>query len=341
MRNALSLAFLAVLAIGLLIDPSHAHHAPHAARALEHLTFPDLGLGGLGAGGFLFVGATNKVVLRTVEQFMAGYNPTYQPFYPLLLRNSIAYPQEVGKINFHRLEAVGDLRARHITPKDTEIFQIAVRDSSKTFKKYFLGNQYVQSLLQGREDLEGIVAQVLDENQKKQDDLVLLGEGTSASTMINNGLYWSNDTNYILNNSAQIDNAPDTQGQLYSKIVEIWNQQRDLSGPKTLVLYGDTLLTKYDSLIPEQAVSVRSLVEEAIGQAAVRLPSVVTPSSANGIIVVTDQQALMHYTVLPSLKGQGVNEEKGHSWHNFLMGSTMLEVKAYGGVIRQPLTFEA
>jgi hypothetical protein len=37
MRNALSLVFLAVLAIGLLIDPSHAQHAPHAARALEHL----------------------------------------------------------------------------------------------------------------------------------------------------------------------------------------------------------------------------------------------------------------------------------------------------------------
>lgn len=285
--------------------------------------------------------STNKVVLRTVEEFMAGYVPTYQPIYPLLLGNAQAYSEEVGKLNFHRLEAVGDIRAKHITPKDTEIRQISVRDSSKTFKKYFLANQYTQSALQAREDVEGIVSQVLDEHQKQMDDLVLLGEGTSASTMINNGLFWSNDSNYVLNSSDEMHNDPDTQEELYEEIMGVWAQARDLAGSKVLIAYGSTCLSKLDSLIPEQAVSVRSLVEEAIGGKIVRMPSAVTPASANGLIVLTQSQVKLHYTSLPALKAQGVNEEKMYSWHNFLMGSAMVEVLGYGGIVRQPVTFEA
>src|SRR3954468_12187091 len=99
--------------------------------------------------------ATNKIVLRTTEEFMAGYNPVYQPLYSLLLGRSQAYSEEVGKINFNRLNAVGDLRAKHLTPKDTEIRQISVVNSAKSFKKYFLANQYVQSELQAAEDIDG------------------------------------------------------------------------------------------------------------------------------------------------------------------------------------------
>lgn len=283
---------------------------------------------------------TNKVQLRTVEEFMSGYVPTYQPLYPLLLGKSQAYSEEVGKINFHRLEAVGDIRAKHITPKDTEIQQIAVKDSYKTFKKYFLAKQYVQSSLQDRGDIEGVVSQVLDEHQKHMDDLVLLGEGTSASTMINNGLFWSGDSNYVLNNSDELDNAPDTQGQLYDSILAAWNQGADVAGSKAVIVYGSTALSKLDSLIPEQAVSARSLLEPVVGKI-VRMPSAVTPSGTNGVIVVNRDQVKLHYTVLPSLKDQGVNAEKMYSWHNFMMGSAMVEVLASAGIVRQPWTFEA
>lgn len=287
--------------------------------------------------------ATNKVVLRTVEEFMTGYTPRYQPLYPLLMGNSQAYAEEVGKLNFNRLEAVGDIRARRITPKDTEIFQIGVKNSAKSFKKYFFANQYVQSALQAQEDVEGIVAQVLDEHQKQMDDLVLLGEGTSTSTMVNNGLYWSNDTNYTLESSAEILNAPDTQASFYAKLMENMADAREIPGRKAIIFYGSTVLAKLDSLLPEQAVSLRSLVEEAIDEdtSIVRLPSAATPANANGWIIVNLDQVKLHYTTLPQLKAQGVNDEKMYSWHNFLMGSVMVEVLAPNAVIRQPVTFEA
>jgi hypothetical protein len=287
--------------------------------------------------------ATNKVVLRTVEEFMEGYTPRYQPLYPLLMANSQAYSEEVGKVNFNRLEAVGDIRAKHITPKDTEIKQIGVKNSSKTFKKYFLANQYVQSALQSREDIEGIVAQVLDEHQKQMDEMILLGEGTAGNNVLNNGLYWSGDSNYTLESSDEIANAPDTQNEMYDLMMSNFADARELPGRKALIVYGSTALGKLDSLLPEQSVSLRQLVESAIGSdgSIVRLPSAVTPASANGWIIVNLDQVKLHYTVLPQLKAQGVNEERMYSWHNFLMGSAMLEVLSPNAVIRQPVTFEA
>src|SRR5687768_16190942 len=110
---------------------------------------------------------TNKVQLRAVEDFMSDYQPTYQPVYPLLLGKSQAYNEEVGSVDFRRANTVGDIRARQLTPKDTEIRQIAVGEAKKTFKKYFLANQFVQSALQDQQGLEDIVAQVLDEHQKQ------------------------------------------------------------------------------------------------------------------------------------------------------------------------------
>src|SRR5215210_4575778 len=132
---------------------------------------------------------TNKVMLRSVEQFMADYKPIYTPIYSALLGNSQAYSEEAGKVSFNRLEAVGDLRAKHITPKDTVIEQIAAIEKSKVFKKYFLGKQFIQSALQDNSRTEQVIAQVLNEHNKHMDDLVLLGEGTSTSDMINNGLF--------------------------------------------------------------------------------------------------------------------------------------------------------
>jgi uncharacterized protein YeeX (DUF496 family) len=284
--------------------------------------------------------ATNKIVLRTVEEFMTGYKPVYTPFYPLLLgSNSIAYAEEVGKINFNRLEAVGDLRAKNILPKDTEIFEVAVRNSAKTFKKYFKANRYVQSELQAIEDIDGIVSQVLDENQKLMDELFLFGEGTAANNVLNNGLYWSADANYTLESSAAVAASPGAQADMFAKIMTTVQKSRDVSGEKALIVYGTTAIATLDSLVPSQPVTLNGLLTQSIDFPIIRLPSAVTPSGDNGWIAVTLDQIKTHYTALPSLKKQGVNDEKMYSWHNFLLGSAMVEVLTKNGVIRQPVTF--
>lgn len=289
--------------------------------------------------------STNKLVLKSVDQFMADYVPTYQPIYPLFLGKSQQYAEEVGQLSFKRLEAVGDIRAKHITPKDTDIRQIAVKEGSKVFKKYFLANQFTQSALQDQSQTDDVVRQVLDEHQKHMDELLLTGEGTSANDVINNGLFWSADANYVVNGSAEVDTDADANGciGLHSKVMEQLEIASAVAGRKAVIFYGSNVVPVVNGLFASQPVPFKSVLQDSMGDnvSMFNLASAITPASQHGFMIVNYDQVKLHYTTLPQLKAQGVNEEKMYSWHNFLMGSCMLEVLAYGAVIKQPITFEA
>jgi hypothetical protein len=286
---------------------------------------------------------TNKIALRSVEEFMVGYKPAYNPILPLFLSIAQQYSVEAGKIDFKRADTVGDIRAKMVGPKDTEMHQIHSKEGTKTFKKYFFGAQYIQSQLQDTKGYEDVVGQVLDEHNKQADELFLLGEGTSASTMINNGLYWSNDPNYTLKTSYEVqkDAAGVHLADLYSKVVSVVQEADEVDGQKMVMVYGSDMIAKYNGLLTDTSSALSKVLTDALpGVAFAKMPASITPSSANGFIVVNLDQNKLHYTLLPTIKGQGINDEKMYAWTNFLMGSSMLEVLALNGVIRQPLTFE-
>jgi hypothetical protein len=281
-------------------------------------------------------------MLRSVEQFMADYKPLYTPIYSAFLGNSQAYSEEAGKISFNRLDAVGDLRAKHITPKDTMMEQITAIESSKTFKKYFLGKQFLQSALQDNTRTEQVIGQVLNEHQKHMDDLFLLGEGTSASNMINNGLFWSSDPNYTLESSTDYgDVATDPLVDLHKKMMVTANKAKQIDGQKLIIVYGSTLLPYFNGVYASNSTPFKSVLAEVLGSefAFAELPSAVTPSSTNGWICATLPQVKLHYTALPKLHDQGVNSEKMYSWHNFLMGSCMVDALCADAIIRQPAAY--
>jgi hypothetical protein len=288
---------------------------------------------------------TNKVMLRSVEQFMADYKPIYTPIYSAFLGNSQAYSQEAGKISFNRLEAVSDLRAKHLTPKDTVIDQISVIESSKIFKKYFLGKQFIQSALQDNSRTEQVIAQVLNEHVKHMDDLFLLGEGTSNSTMINNGLFWSGDANYSLESSVDYgDISDDPLVDLHKQMMITMQRAKQIDGQKLVIVYGTELLPYFNGVYAASSIPFKTVLSGALAGdsfAFAELPADVTPASANGWIVATLPQVKLHYTALPALKDQGVNPEKMYSWHNFLMGSCMVDVLCEDAIIRQPAAYNA
>ena len=285
--------------------------------------------------------STNKIVLRETDEIMADYKPSYQPFWPILLGNSKAYPEVVGKVNFKRMEAVGDIRMQHFNPKDTHVHQIAAIEKSKVFKKYFFAAQFTQSTLQDREQNEDVIKQVLDENNKKQDDLVLLGEGTQASDVVNNGLYWSADPNYLLENSSALASTDGHLPALHASVVAEKIKADSVSGRKIVVFYGSTMLSKLSGVYSTSSQPFRDVLQKSLGAnySITELPPEVTPSGANGFMILTLDQIMFHYVSPPKLDDQGVDARNREVWHNFLMGSTMVEVLAYKGIIRQPHTF--
>lgn len=284
---------------------------------------------------------TNKVALRSVEQFMAGYTPIYQPIYPLFMGRAQQYAREVGEMAFRRVETIGDIRAHRITPKDTEMKQISVAEGKKYYKRYFKANQFVLSNFQDAQGVEEVTAQVLDEHQLQFDEQLLTGDGTSVGTQVNNGLFWSQDANYVVNGSEEIDST-DRLYDFHADVMTVAEQANALAGQKLLLFYGSNILPLVNSLFPTSAKSFRQALQESLGAdySIGVIPAAATPSSNHGLIIANLDQTKLHYTVLPELMARGQNEEKMYVWSNFLMGSCMLEVLAAGGVIRQPLTLE-
>lgn len=288
--------------------------------------------------------STDKVCLRSIEEFMQGYTPVYQPIYPLFLGNSQAYSEEAGKIDFNRVNTIGDIRGKHITPKDTEISQIAVTEGKKTFKKYFLANQFQLSQMQDQSRIEDVVKQVLDEHQTQMDELFLLGEGTSSSNMLNNSLFWSNDANYILNSSATLEQDDNSQylTDLHTNVMADVATADRVAGRKIVLFYGTNIIPVFDSLYINSSTPFKRALQDVLGAgySLGKIPPAITPNGESGWLVANLDQLKLHYTALPALKNQGSNDEKMYYWFNFMLGSCMLECLASGAVIRTPATLD-
>jgi hypothetical protein len=286
---------------------------------------------------------TNKMVLRNAEQLMADYKSKYVPLYPLFMNGGQAYAMEVGKLTFKRMEAVGDIRSKHITPKDTHIHQLGAVEKSKVYKRYPLASQFVQSNFQDVNQNEDLVRQFLDEQEKQFDEIFLLGDGTASNNVVNNGLFWSGDANWVEESSHEVDTDADPLIGLLSKVMSIADEADLVAGRKIILFYGTTLMAQYNAVYAASSRPFKSVLNENLESnfSVGRIPAAITPSNANGFIIANLDQVKLHHQGVPKLLDQGVNAEKMHTWHNFVMGSCLLEVLASGAVIKQPITFEA
>jgi len=281
---------------------------------------------------------TNNIVFRSVEEFMTGYTPQYTPLMPLFLAGARQHEATVGEHKYRQMSAVGDLRSRVITPKDTEIFQVGSAASSKAFKKFFLGSQYIQSNLQSREGYEDVVAEVLDEHFKQNDEIFLSGQ--VGGVQQNNGLLVSSDPNFQLRSAPS---AISTLDALYSEIMGEALTANETDGQKILLYFGDTMATRFNALFTETKTPLSAVLSESDAMSQydfIKVPTAQLPSSlTNGFAIVNMGKIQVNYMLLPEVNKQGTNDEKNYAWTNFLMGSSMVDVKSPGGIIVQPLTF--
>lgn len=285
---------------------------------------------------------TNQVELRSVEEFMNDFTPTYPPIIGMFLDGlTQVHSAYAGNVDFKRLEAVGDLRAKFYGPKDTEMHQIAARRTKKSFLKYFFGAKFIHSNLQDSEGVETVNAQVLDEHNKQYDELFLLGEGTSNETVLNSGLYWSADANYTLEASTSLVSTGGHLPALYTAVANAVQKADDASeGQKVVLFYGSVMSGKVNALFSETNTPFMEVLGKGLpGVNFAKIPTSIIPSGANGFIVVNMNKVKTHYIKVPGIAGQGINNEEMYAWTNFLISSIMLEVLAKDGVIRQPVTF--
>lgn len=284
---------------------------------------------------------TNKIVFRSVEEMMTGYVPKYAALMPTFLVNSQVHDAVVGEKTYTQVSAKGDIRSKRITPKDTEIHQIGAGTTKKNYKKFFFGSQFIQSNLQDRGGYEDVVAESLDEHMKHNDELYLSGGGQ------NNGLLLSSDENFVLKGSTAIPKATDGThfDGLYDQMVADALEANKISGKKFLAYFGNTMTSKFNGLFPEIKKAFSAVLGEADAlkdYEFVHIETDILPAGiTDGYAIINESQVKTHYMILPEVNNQGQNEEKNYAWTNFLQGSTMVEVKTKGGIIRRPLTWAA
>lgn len=287
---------------------------------------------------------TNLITLKSVDQFMAGFQPIYTPIYGILMGRAVQYERDVGEIVSRRVETVGDIRAKRVTPKDTEIKQISVAEKTKTYKKYFMGSQFILSQFQDARGVDDVTSQVLDELNRQFDEMVFMGEGTTVGTQLNNGLYLSSDANYVLEGSVEVASGGNDPRllSLHSKVMTNRDKADRVAGRKVVIFYGSNIVPLVNGLYTS-GKSFRASLQEALGAdySVLTLPTDTALNSGHGWMIVNYDQVKFHYSVLPELQKRGINEEKGYAWSNFLLGSSMTEVLASGGIIRQPATLAA
>lgn len=286
---------------------------------------------------------TNLIISQKSEEFLSGFTPTYNPIYPLFTsQNAQQYELQVAERKFRRAQALGDIRNKRLTPKDTELKRLAIGEQSKIFKAYVYAQQFVRSTLQSDEGVADGFAQALEEHQKMQDEILLFGDGAAPGSVINNALYYSQDSNYVLESAQSIPSSGKLLAFHQAVVSEV--NSRNVGGSRRVMFYGDTALACLDSIHESGAGTVLGFLEEVLRDVDfLRLPSVdkegLIPSGENGILVVNQSQIKTHYVTEPVMLNQGVDEKVMEAWANFIQGSMMVEVLARGGVTKLPFTF--
>lgn len=282
---------------------------------------------------------TDKIVVKETDQFMADYKPIYKPIYPLLTGKQ--YTEEVGKINFKRIEAVGDLDSKLVFPKDTEIHRFSSLESEKSFKKFFRAGQYVQSGLQSQEGAQTVVNQVLDRANIQYDSLLLTGEGTEDANVVNNALFWSGDPNHTTKSSEEIA----TENRLYEfhkYIMARAEEANQIDGRKLIMFYGNTI-ERVNALFTDGTVPFVRALQDSLGgnYNVAKMPTASTPASAHGFMIINLDQVVVHYIKHPQLDSSGYDARLKEYWWNFYFGSTMAEILVKDALIKCPITWAA
>ena len=282
---------------------------------------------------------TDKQNLQiTVEKVNEAYTPAYIPLFPVITKTK-KYDEVIGEVKMHESTVIGDARARVLNAQDTEWKHAKSGTKSKVFNKFFSGIKHIVSGFVDNSDFQKTADEILDINLMEFDKKVFLGEG-------NNGLWVSNDPDYITNSSATLASSPtvDAWKSLFDDLLE--QSEKTLGNvEKTIVVVG-VAANKLGKFMPNLATTYARAIMDAYKDAGKQVEITTAPanltadiSSASGVLVLTPSKILHRYTVLPSIKGRGYNEENAYTWMSLVYGSSMIDVEKKGAIIKQPITF--
>lgn len=289
---------------------------------------------------------TDKHALEiTIEKVNEAYMPSYTPLFPILTKTK-KYDEFIGEVKLKETSVIGDARAREINAQDTEFKHAKSAQATKNFNKYFKGIKHIVSGFVDNSDFQKVSDEILDINLMEFDKAFFTGDANSSGAIRNNGLWLSNDPNYILKASQNLGANPtqDDWKTLFDALIR--EAESKLGNAAKVILLAGTAATKLGKFVPGTTTTYIRAIQNAytdLGKQVTieAVPTNLEDETTNGVLLLTPSQILHHYTALPYIKGNGYNDENSYTWMSLIYGSSMVDVQKSGAIIKKPLTFTA
>ena len=279
--------------------------------------------------------------LKTREEYLETVQLSYTPV-SLAIESQFKHDIAGAEtINFRTLDVEKDsVVAENLTAGQTEVAHIKAREGKKTFYKVLKGAKITQSVRNfGFNKIPSLVSKIIRAYSQIFDRFALYGKDG------NNGIINTSDPNAIANASVEIDLTATEQTILNSVIKAVSAVKRQVSdntaSQNVLVyMYGSQLLSTLDT-VTYNGKNVREALEAAWPEARfIEVPGLVTEGNDQGIVAISQGLVEMNYTKIPTMDDTGYNAENKYFWADFEVGSVMIDVREYGALIKQPMTFK-
>lgn len=284
--------------------------------------------------------------VKTVEEYRDATTFLYTPVI-MALKNINRYDaKDADMKKFNTFDVEKDsIKAEILTTEQTEKHAIKGKTSERVFNIYLGGAKAKVSFLNKNVNLQKSHDKVIRGYAQIFDRWALGGDRG------NNGLLVSSDPNRITETSVQIPQASGTGWNQIKALGDVFTQLildvDKYTGDRDLVVYyyGENLIKLLKSITESNETVVQKLMEDKFTNRTVRfveIPSLVLPSSlasANGIVVVSQNSAVLEMCQEPDVRSNGTNDEDEYYWANYVVGSVQVSAEEEGGIIAQPLTF--
>lgn len=284
--------------------------------------------------------------VKTVEEFRDATSFLYTPVI-MALKNVNRYDaKDADMKKFNTFDVEKDsIKAEILTTEQTEKHAIKGKTSERVFNIYLGGAKAKVSFLSKNVNLQKSHDKVIRGYSQIFDRWALGGDRG------NNGLLVSSDPNRITETSVTIPAPTGTGWNQIKALGDVFTQLildvDKYTGDRDLVVYyyGESLIKLLKSITESNETVVQKLMEDKFTNRTVRfveVPSLVLPSSlasANGIVVVSQNSAVLEMCQEPDVRSNGTNDEDEYYWANYVVGSVQVSAEDEGGIIAQPLTF--
>lgn len=288
---------------------------------------------------------TDKHALEmTAEKVNEGYEASYTPLFPILTKTK-KYEEVIGEVKLESSSIIGDAKARKINAQDTEFKHAKSAPKSKQFNKYLSAIKYTVSGFVDNSDFQSRGNELIDVNMMEFDKNVFLGDPTDSGALRNNGLWMSNDPDYItkLIKSMLANPTQDEWKDLFDAII-YESEQKVGNVAKNIVLVGDAA-TKLGRFVPNTTTTYLRAIQNAYSDTGRQITIDTAPSNLtegtteSGILLLTPSKIVHRYTAIPHIRKNGYNDEDEYTWMSLFYGSSMVDVEKAGAIIKQPIQF--